>query len=442
VADEPIPSENAAESSPPASEDRKNNADLNGDRTGIGGAIPDVALRIGAAVLTGVGVVGLAALVGGLILTMRFEAARLPTEWAISVVPRTELITLGAEVLIPLTFALLLAFLLFRAAFVALPVDRHIRNHLWLQLLVGTLFVLPAVLVYYFLASHHIAFDGRLVLVVLIVLGGIAVCAVVGMPKPDDHRWGWFALTVLLVIAGVATGITWVRTYDTPQVRAAALVRSGDDDGIAGLFVAQTSDRVYLARVDHTGTAERGEGGSGRLISVPLDQVSELSVGQNQTLPKALSEAPKLLSELKLCQSPALDCEGDLVKLLPGFGRGDNTAPLAFADVQLRSQRQLTITLRNKATFALSVVKVMAVGMAQATKGHGRSVAFGPSRARIAIGVGKSAVVTLHPDSSGRALWTHPSHTNLRFTVELEAPNGSHTTISVRRHSVRRVDFA
>jgi hypothetical protein len=173
-----------------------------------------------------------------------------------------------------------------------------------------------------------------------------------------------------------------------------------------------------------------------------MDQVSEVEVGQNRTLPEALAEAPKLLSELKLCESPASDCEGDLDKLQPGFD-GGGAAPLSLATVEFASPRKLKLRLRNTTSFNVSVVKVAVVGTTSVRNRahHDPSVVFGPDRKTAEIGTSRSLVVTLRAPASGVALTKHPSRTQLRITVELEAPNGTHTTVHMTRHAVRRVDF-
>lgn len=110
--------------------------------------VPDLVVRVGTAIVGGLGVVGLGTFVGGAILFMRFQAAGLPTEEAVSVVPKSVLLTIGAEVLVPLTFALVLAFVVVRALVMHFG-EMNVRNSQVSQGLLGLAFVIPGVVVYY-----------------------------------------------------------------------------------------------------------------------------------------------------------------------------------------------------------------------------------------------------------------------------------------------------
>ncbi|MEK6273432.1 MAG: hypothetical protein AABM42_12450 [Actinomycetota bacterium] len=98
---------------------------------------------------------------------------------------------------------------------------------------------------------------------------------------------------------------------------------------IAGLYIAQTTDRIYLARlqpdqrlrgrhkaarrqplgptrcyvpgsnVDEDLTGVKGRARSGRIFSVNADGVRAVSIGELQSVCGALEQGPKLARELK-----------------------------------------------------------------------------------------------------------------------------------------------
>jgi ABC-type multidrug transport system fused ATPase/permease subunit len=71
-------------------------------------------LQVLGAIATGIGVIGFVAVVGGMIIYTRADAAGLPADQALAVVPRTSLVAAGAVTLVPaLALAFLFALVLF-----------------------------------------------------------------------------------------------------------------------------------------------------------------------------------------------------------------------------------------------------------------------------------------------------------------------------------------
>src|SRR6202000_1808034 len=130
------------------------------------GGVPDLIVRVGTAIVGGLGVVGLVTFVGAAILFMRFEAARLPTEEAIAVVPKSVLLAIGAEVVVPLTFALVLTFVVARALVMRVGQkvkfgEMEVRRSQVKQAVVGLAFVIPGVLIYYWVAIHKVTLGSQ-----------------------------------------------------------------------------------------------------------------------------------------------------------------------------------------------------------------------------------------------------------------------------------------
>lgn len=288
------------------------------------------------------------------------------------------------------------------------------------------------------------AFDAQTLLVAAIAAAGVLVCAVVGMPPSGDRQWVWFGLTVMLVIAGVATGISWVRTDSSPQVRPAAMIRTNGDGGMAGLFIAETSDRLYLARVGHIGDSERGEPGTGRLVSVPLDQIAALEIGVNSTLSHALAEAPQLLSELNLCRPPAQDCESDLTSIRPGFS-ANSPVPVTVGTIRLLAGRRWSIDLQSTASFAISAARIRITGVRRIRRRRGRAqsqtIVLGSISPTNRVPPHNSQTVTFAAEHAEVLLGAHPMVRQVRIVATLTAPNGTTASAVAARHSTPGLFF-
>lgn len=120
-------------------------------------------------------------------------------------------------------------------------------------------------------------------------------------------RFLWYGAAVFLSVAVFGAVFQTARTLDAEKLQAAAVLRTNDPPGggVAGFFVAETSDRVYLGRVDCTRAPNgrvRAKDGSGRLLWIPTDQVAAMSLGPLEGVEPALRRAPVLLAELQELQ--------------------------------------------------------------------------------------------------------------------------------------------
>ncbi|HEY2537769.1 MAG TPA: hypothetical protein VGI24_12415, partial [Solirubrobacteraceae bacterium] len=84
-------------------------------------------LAIVGAVVGGVGVVGFVAVVGGMVVWLRFDSLNLPADTAVAAIPRTNLIVIGLSTLIPF---LILAFAAVFLAYV-FAADKLVPSHPW-----------------------------------------------------------------------------------------------------------------------------------------------------------------------------------------------------------------------------------------------------------------------------------------------------------------------
>jgi hypothetical protein len=136
----------------------------------------------------------------------------------------------------------------------------------------------------------------------------------------------WFGLAAFIAITIFVGFETYLRTSEHPKVEPAAALRLGAGP-LCGFFVAQTSDYLYMgtyARPVAIGTSASqsfagsctgpsADAGSGvktsglppRLITVPNDEVTDLAVGQLQSLRGGIAAKRSAVMALDLCERRA-----------------------------------------------------------------------------------------------------------------------------------------
>jgi hypothetical protein len=263
-----------------------------------------------AAVGTGIGVLGFVTFVGGAIEMGRFHAAGLPEEAALSVVPASDLVVVGAVALVPAIVIGLLAcafFLFF--GHVGHEREKRTRDpnrRRWPERHPAvTRAIAVAVLVIAFeLVSAVFAFSditlraGPFAYVVAAV-AGIVIAALATTVALRSGGLLSLATTLFVSLSLFLVLMEFIHAYTTPMLRGAAVVRQ-NDTAMIGYFISENSDRVYLARLDTQPLAHdeiRTE--TARLIGIDKDQISDLAVGPPKTeLRDALIQARRLAAEL------------------------------------------------------------------------------------------------------------------------------------------------
>jgi hypothetical protein len=168
------------------------------------------------------------------------------------------------------------------------------------------------------------------------VLAIIAILGLVNLGLASATRqFAWYAVAVFLSVPIFGAALTIARTLRTPKVQPAALVRTSDAAGMCGIYVTETDERVYLARVDHEPFDENEPaGGTGRLFWVPSDDVDVLKIGVLQGLCHAEDRARGLMAEL----------DGDRAE--PDAPAGDDVT--AAVEMPLETGAKLTVTRKGK----------------------------------------------------------------------------------------------
>jgi outer membrane protein OmpA-like peptidoglycan-associated protein len=120
-----------------------------------------------------------------------------------------------------------------------------------------------------------------------------------------NKRFIWLGLAVFISVPLFGALMLMVRNLAEPQVQAVALIRSGDgpDEAIQGLYVTETSDRVYFANVATEGCSETVKPASGRLLWVRKDEVVAMSIGPLE----GVEDAGKSALEMAYALTPAIE---------------------------------------------------------------------------------------------------------------------------------------
>lgn len=147
----------------------------------------------------------------------------------------------------------------------------------------------------------------------------------------------WFGLAAFLAVPLFGTLTAMARNLADPQAQPLALIRDtdGPDEAIQGLFVTETSNRVYFATVSTEGCGDKVVKRSGRLLWVPKSEVVAMSIGPLENVADARTTA----LEMAYALTPAVETPaGDHVSLTSGERRHRaSAAALATGDRRLEN---------------------------------------------------------------------------------------------------------
>jgi hypothetical protein len=261
-----------------------------------------------AAVGTGVGVIGFVTFVGGAVVWARLGAAGFPAAPALGVFPSQDLLVIGAETLVPQVLVAVVVVLALAFAYTVVRLIAHffLKDFSGLMrskeaaLIAGeaggvAMFVFVSIALLITLLAFYDDVGPEDFGVAVIVAG---LCALVAAIVASRTRRFLYLAAMTFVLVGVFQGfLAYSRESSDERVRGAALIRD-HRKAIAGFFVAEGSDRVYLARVD------MAEGGGGindrrsRLVGVAKGDVTDVAIGDRKPVAEALDQARSLAKEL------------------------------------------------------------------------------------------------------------------------------------------------
>jgi hypothetical protein len=266
--------------------------------------VSDLALKVVGASVAGIGTLGFVTGVGGAVTYVRFGRAGLAAEQAVAVQPKAVLLTLGAEALVPLgvviVFGIALFFLVdksWRAASgMLMPARvRRMRSTRTIAVTSGLSGGVGA-LIYYVLAVKFSFNSGSLWVIVDIVVAVVFWMVL----ATRIHSFPARAAALALLLGLLATAIGLSRTYSAPKVRGAAVVLAKSGKVVSGLYVAETSELVYLGEVTPSSTDhDLPQRGSGSILALDRSAVSTIVLGSNEGLSTALKDAQLMAGALR-----------------------------------------------------------------------------------------------------------------------------------------------
>jgi MFS family permease len=129
-------------------------------------------------------------------------------------------------------------------------------------------------------------------LLTMLVVASVLIATNVVVARATE-TFAWYGVSIFFSVLVFGAAVTVERTKHSAKMQPIALVRKGDDIGICGVYVTQTSDRVYIGRVGVEG------GGAGRMFWVPLADVDLMSIGDLQPVHGEFDlSATELLAEV------------------------------------------------------------------------------------------------------------------------------------------------
>lgn len=231
------------------------------------------------------GALGLITGVGGAIMFERFSQAGLPAEQAVALQPKTVLLAVGAETLIPLVATMLLV----------VAVYWVLAKSVSTWLFAGAA-GLGAILYYLLVVSF--SFKSH---VLLSVVGATALaCGLWALLAKQTSNIGARALILALATALLGCAIGLIRTVDAPKVRGAVVLLANPRRVVAGIYIAETGEQVYLGQVELADSYDdKPTAGSGAIVDLSRKDITTVVLASNQGLPTALRQAGLMAQALK-----------------------------------------------------------------------------------------------------------------------------------------------
>ncbi len=204
------------------------------------------------------GFAALATLSGGAVVWIRFDALQLPADQAIALLPKQLLLIVGLHVLV-LPVAIAAA----AAALLVLLLHHGLRTWFWVAF--GLVVAIALATVVALLPSPFDAPLGWLATVVVLLVGGLLLALSIASGSKRA-----LAAALLTSFAVVGATLAVVRTHADPRLEPVALLLDGRPSSVAGFYVGQTSDSVYIAPLPGRGGAEDP------FADAPIDRIAEI----------------------------------------------------------------------------------------------------------------------------------------------------------------------
>jgi hypothetical protein len=134
-------------------------------------------------------------------------------------------------------------------------------------------------------------------LVIPIVVAVVLAAGNLAIGRLHPRRFFWYGCSIFASVALFGAVLTYSRIRRDPSMQPAA-VALNDGRSVAGLWVTETKDRVYLARVDIKPGTEELVKNSGRIFWLSRKNVRTISIGSLQHIADANKRSEVLAKEL------------------------------------------------------------------------------------------------------------------------------------------------
>lgn len=242
--------------------------------------------KLGAGIVTGLGLTGLVTLIGSAVLWERFNQAGLPATQALDVVPDSQLTIEGASMMIG---ALLLGAL---AVAVLFSLDREgqiTRASAWALALLWVGGMAWAI--------WGEDLDRVPVILGLGTLGLVLIGASVGVAKVTGKLFVPFALAIFVSTIAWSGVLNFAKAAQENYAQPAAVLRSPGGEGIRGFYVADDEETIYLG-VLRPGYPPDRSGDELPLYSIARDDDTRLLIGKTLPYLEAVDESKELQKKL------------------------------------------------------------------------------------------------------------------------------------------------
>jgi hypothetical protein len=284
-----------------------------------------------AAIGTGIGVIGFVTFIGGAVVWARLNAAGFPAAPALGVFPSQDLLVIGAETLVPqVIVALVTVLALALSYYLAVGAARlvHRRSADWLQSQAQGLpsgessaamfvFIVTALGLMLLWFRDDLSGQQFLIAIGLVVVSALIAAAVGRSTRP----FVYLAATTFVLVGVFESYVAYARESSDEKVRGAAVIRD-NKKAVVGLFVAEGSERLYLARVSDEGSDEIDIARS-RLVGIAKDEVTDVAIADRKPIAEATLQAVSLAKELCELQPRVTPAAGTTVEdcrtAPPGF---------------------------------------------------------------------------------------------------------------------------
>jgi len=129
------------------------------------------------------------------------------------------------------------------------------------------------------------------------------MCFAIGRLHP--RRFFWLGISVFASVALFGAVLTYARNVNAPSAQAAAvLLKNGCT--VQGLWIGESADRVFLARVAPGQTPAEGHPKEGRIFSLDRSHVISESIGKLRRVSYAGKQSTTLRSELLAIQGESV----------------------------------------------------------------------------------------------------------------------------------------